>query len=103
MKSWQESSLPPESIYIRRAIEIPDLECIDLTLDFDAQALDDTEASDSEKDDSVPFRMVVCMFKEASFRLHSAQYVQSDIGFKRVVGFQEFELGGLDPESRTSK
>lgn len=103
MKRLQESYLLPEAIYIRRAIEIPNLEGIDLTLGLDARALDDADAPDSESDDNVPFRMVICMFKGASFRLHSAQYLQSDIGFKRVIRFQEFELGGLDPESRTSK
>lgn len=50
-----------------------------------------------------PFRMIVCMTKESSIRLVQAQYLQSDIGFKRIVGFKEFELGGLDPDSRTSK
>jgi hypothetical protein len=43
------------------------------------------------------------MSKENSIRLSNAHYVQSDIGFKRIPGYQEFELGGLDPSSRMSK
>lgn len=53
--------------------------------------------------ETTPFRMVVCMFPEASFRLRSCQYLQCDIGFKRVAGFKEFELGGRDPETRLSE
>lgn len=49
-----------------------------------------------------PLRIVVCMSKESSRRLLRAQYVQSDIGFKRVIGFQEFELGGFDQEAQMS-
>lgn len=47
-------------------------------------------------------KIVVCMSRESSQRLLDAQYLQSDIGFKRVIGFHEFELGGLDWESCTS-
>ena len=43
------------------------------------------------------------MSKKNSIRLSNAHYVQSDIGFKRIAGYQEFELGGLDPSSRMSK
>lgn len=42
------------------------------------------------------------MSKEGSQRLLKAQYVQSDIGFKRVVGFYEFELAGMDRDANTS-
>lgn len=100
LKHLQEISLPPGSIYIRRAIEIPNFENINMT---ELDGLDDIEDLDLENEVNIPFRMVVCMLKEASFQLQSAQYLQSDIGFKRVIGFKEFELGGLDSESRTSK
>lgn len=59
---------------------------------------DDADDADSLGD--VPFRMIICMSPEASRMLHSVQYLQSDIGFKRVIGFKEFELGGLDPKTR---
>lgn len=104
MKRLQEETLPPKAIYIQHAIEIPNLEGINTTTNpyaFDGD--DTTEDLDPENDLSTLFRMVVCMFREASFRLHSTQYLQSDIGFKRVIGFKEFELGGLDSKSRTSK
>jgi hypothetical protein len=104
LKRIQEETLPTEAIYIRRAIEIPNFEGRNqATNSYDKFDGDDTEDLDPENNLSTPFRMVVCMFREASFLLHSAQYLQSDIGFKRVIGFQEFELGGLDSESRTSK
>ncbi|KAF4593638.1 hypothetical protein EYR40_008426 [Pleurotus pulmonarius] len=64
----------------------------------DTDGDDDTSAIDS----CSPFRMVICMFPEASRRLARAQYLQCDIGFKRIVGFQEFELGGMDEESHTT-
>lgn len=57
--------------------------------DFDDE--DSCEANIGE----TPFRVVVCMLREASRQLLQAQYLQSDIAFKRVVGFQEFELGSM--------
>ncbi|KAJ6527069.1 hypothetical protein B0H19DRAFT_970076 [Mycena capillaripes] len=47
-------------------------------------------------------RFIVCMGWEGSDRLQRCQYVQSDIGFKRVVGFYEFELGGWERDAHTS-
>jgi hypothetical protein len=46
-------------------------------------------------------RFIVCMGWEGSDRLRKCQYVQSDIGFKRVVGFYEFELGGWERDAHT--
>lgn len=46
-------------------------------------------------------RIIICMSKSSSQRLLEAQYLQSDIAFKRVTGFLEFEIGGLDQNSRT--
>lgn len=59
------------------------------------------EEDDPERRDE-PLRLIICMTKESSARLLEAQYLQSDIGFKRIIGFYEFELGGLDWDSRTS-
>lgn len=57
--------------------------------------------NDSEQlADPGPCRIVICMSPVQSSRLRKAQYLQSDIAFKRVVGFKEFELGGLDRESK---
>jgi hypothetical protein len=42
------------------------------------------------------------MSEEGSKRLLRAQYVQSDIAFKRVVGFYEFELAAMDRDANTS-
>lgn len=53
--------------------------------------------------DGVPLRVAICMFQENSCQLQQAHYLQSDIGFKRVVGFKEFELGALESGSQTSK
>ncbi|KAJ7861200.1 hypothetical protein B0H14DRAFT_2576152 [Mycena olivaceomarginata] len=52
--------------------------------------------------DSLSLRFVVCMGSEGSQRLLRCQYVQSDIGFRRVTGFYEFELGGWDRDAQTS-
>ena len=39
------------------------------------------------------------MLPQSSERLQSAQYLQSDIGFKRIVGFYGLEIGGIEPKS----
>ncbi|KAJ3859292.1 hypothetical protein EV359DRAFT_75667 [Lentinula novae-zelandiae] len=51
---------------------------------------------------SQPFRFAVCMTSEASKRFVDTQYIQSDIGFKRIVGFYEFEIASIDRYSNTS-
>lgn len=87
-KKQQDNTLPQHAHYIRHMNET--------RLDYNG------EEDDSTTTDTV-FRIVVCMTPESSKRLLSAQYIQCDIGFKRIAGFQEFELGGLEPISRTSK
>ncbi|KAG6917541.1 hypothetical protein DXG01_002177 [Tephrocybe rancida] len=57
---------------------------------------------DERTDPTQPLRIVICMTRAASHRLLKAQYLQCDIGFKRVVGFQEFELAGMDRTSNSS-
>lgn len=76
----------------------------------DTQNIFDSEGDSGEEDDEneiqaagTKFRMVVCMTPGSSRRLLQAQYLQSDISFKRINGFEEFELGGLDANSRTSE
>ena len=70
-----------------------------------------TEYSVHEEDEPGPeglgnangVRIVICMTREGSQRLLQAQYLQSDMAFKRVVGFHEFELAAIDRISNTSK
>jgi len=62
---------------------------------------DDADIDDTD-DSRTPFRIIICMSRQNSIRLLSAHYVQSDIGFKRIAGYKEFELGGLDQSSRIS-
>ncbi|KAG6818895.1 hypothetical protein H0H93_000513 [Arthromyces matolae] len=64
--------------------------------------LDSDDEDDAEDDVSDLFRVIICMTPEGSRLLSQAHFIQSDIGFKRIIGFQEFELGGLDMHSRTS-
>lgn len=47
-------------------------------------------------------RFVICMSRAGSERLLRAQYIQSDIAFKRVVGFYEFEMASKDRDANTS-
>lgn len=50
-----------------------------------------------------PLRVIVCMLKENSHRFLNEKYIQSDIGFKRIVGWKEFELGARDSITRISE
>ncbi|KIJ10874.1 hypothetical protein PAXINDRAFT_43681, partial [Paxillus involutus ATCC 200175] len=86
LKNVHDLELPPEHRYVRLATEFPRI----------------SESSDGQEDEDSsgsPFRLVICMFPESSRRLKKAQYLQSDVGFKRIQGFQEFELGGKDMKS----
>ncbi|KAJ7791168.1 hypothetical protein B0H13DRAFT_1936056 [Mycena leptocephala] len=47
-------------------------------------------------------RIIICMAPDASHRLKTAGYLQSDIGFKRIVGFHEFEIASMDRDANTS-
>lgn len=91
MKQQQDEQMDPNDHYIRRVIEI---------------AADSMEGYESDepptgKDNTV--RIVICMSKEGSERLVNAQYPQSDIAFKRVAGYYEFELASVDRDANTSK
>lgn len=89
-KELQDRTLPPQQHYIRIISETS------LTIDYSDDSEDHTTAASE-----APFRFVLCMTPEASHRLLHAQYLQSDISFKRIAGWQEFALGGLDRASRT--
>lgn len=90
LKRQQDENLPEGERYIRYIAEFPALG------QLMSSDVDDTD------DARTPFRIIICMSKQNSIRLSSAHYVQSDIGFKRIAGYQEFELGGLDQFSRIS-
>lgn len=89
MKEIQDRELPSDSVYIRYISEVP-------TSRMDVHEEDELDEAGK------PLRIIICMSKEGSRRLLQARYLQSDIGFKRVVGFQEFELGELDRDTCTS-
>lgn len=92
MKQQQDEQLDPSNHYIRRVIQIAN----DPTSSYE----DDNSRSTSG--DNV-IRIVICMSKEGSERLVNSQYLQSDIAFKRVPGFYEFEIAGVDRDANTSK
>ncbi|KAJ7813542.1 hypothetical protein B0H14DRAFT_3749798 [Mycena olivaceomarginata] len=87
----QSLTRPFEDQYIRRMVEL------------DPSALEvHPEDEPRTSNDTPSLRFVVCMGAEGSRRLLGCQYVQSDIGFRRVTGFYEFELGGWDRDAQTS-
>lgn len=91
----QDDCLPPEQHYIRTIEEIP-LDCMPVHEedDLDHEMLADTTRT---------LRIIICMTPVQSQRLSCAQYLQSDIAFKCIIGFLEFEIGGLDRNSRTGR
>ncbi|KAJ6588090.1 hypothetical protein B0H19DRAFT_921880 [Mycena capillaripes] len=88
------------------ATSFPSLTCdhyIRTILDLD----DDTLAKHDEDEPPKPSdgkrtRIIICMSPEGSRRLLRSQYIQSDIGFKRIVGFLEFEMACMDRDANTS-
>lgn len=89
----QDENLPPHEHYIRRII----------TLDTDSVDHHEEDEDDPAFKDS-KIRLIVCMSPKASERLlKSGRYLQSDIGFKRIVDFQEFEMACMDRDANTSK
>lgn len=93
LKQQQDENVPEGERYIRYIAEFPAFGQL--------MSGDDADVADTD-DAQTPFRIIICMSKQNSIRLLSAHYVQSDIGFKRIAGYQEFELGGLDQSSRIS-
>ncbi|KAF8128839.1 hypothetical protein K438DRAFT_1645085 [Mycena galopus ATCC 62051] len=93
LKAYQDLHIPQEKHYIRRVL-----------------AIDSVPPSDEDEDDDdiLPpkddkLRIIICMTKEASRRLiTSGQYLQSDIAFRRIVGFKEFEVAGMERDANTS-
>ncbi|KAJ4492439.1 hypothetical protein C8R41DRAFT_765202 [Lentinula lateritia] len=94
LKAQQDSSLEPEAHYIRAVIEIPFTE-----LQFDEDDLTEDQPNEIALQ---PLKIAICMTLEGSRRFIKTQYLQSDIGFKRIVGFYEFEIASIDKYSNTS-
>jgi hypothetical protein len=95
LKETQDDSLPVEMHYIRKIIIMTNSELITHEEDEPEPALNGEEDSDG-------VRIIICMTQEGSKRLLGAQYLQSDMAFKRIVGFYEFELAAIDRISNTS-
>ncbi|KIK52752.1 hypothetical protein GYMLUDRAFT_1028506 [Collybiopsis luxurians FD-317 M1] len=93
LKSQQDTLLEPAEQYIPCILEVPTAA---------SELEDDDLPEDSTSSKKEPSRIVTCMTTDASWRLVRAQYLQSDIGFKRVVGFYEFELASVDMYTNTS-
>ncbi|KAJ7508004.1 hypothetical protein B0H11DRAFT_2218004 [Mycena galericulata] len=97
---WAGNKLPKENHYIRRILAV-DIDPADEQAMNEDQD-DNDELNVKDKKDS-KLRIIICMTPEASRRLRSSgQYLQSDIGFKRIVGFKEFEVAGMERDANTS-
>ncbi|KAJ7095129.1 hypothetical protein B0H15DRAFT_798446 [Mycena belliarum] len=92
LKALQDEKLHPSEHYIRRIIVL------------DNGAVDHHEEDDDDpsfKDDKL--RIIVCMSPKASARLlERGSYLQSDIAFKRIIDFLEFEMACMDRDANTS-
>ena len=85
LKELQDDTVPVCQPYIREVLEL------ELTDD------------DSRLGDTTPFRLILCILPENSARLVThGRHIQSDISFKRVSGWLEFELGEYDRSQRKS-
>ncbi|KAE9385374.1 hypothetical protein BT96DRAFT_840775 [Gymnopus androsaceus JB14] len=90
-KRVQEKERAPQDQYIRVMAEF-------LLPDVRSHVMDE----DATEENSEKFRIVICMFPQRSHDLLKAQFVQSDISYKRVVGFKELEFVGWDEQSHTA-
>ena len=89
MKRLQDESLETHLHYIRQMIYMTSI-----------PTHEDDLATDGN--DGCNAQIVICMTSEGSWRLLNAQYIQSDMAFKHVVGYYEFELAAVDQISNTS-
>ncbi|KAJ7913928.1 hypothetical protein B0H13DRAFT_1612047 [Mycena leptocephala] len=91
LKRQQDDTLPSHQRYIRVILELDNAT-------LPAHDEDDDQPPTTDK----KTRIIVCMAPDSSARLCKAQYLESDIGFKRIVGFDEFEIAGMDRNANTS-
>ncbi|KAF7327180.1 hypothetical protein MKEN_00295100 [Mycena kentingensis (nom. inval.)] len=89
LKQQAELNRVVEDAYIRYMMELP------------PDSVASRGENDEDDDPAVPFRIIVCQHREASEHLLRAKFVQSDISFRRVAGFLELEVGGMNADSRT--
>lgn len=93
LKAHQDEKLPKENHYIRRVLAIDQA--------YSAEDAEDDIVPQAAKDDCL--RIIICMTPESSRRLlSSGRYLQSDIAFRRIVGFKEFEVAGMERDANTS-
>ncbi|KAJ7679320.1 hypothetical protein DFH06DRAFT_1316251 [Mycena polygramma] len=90
LKAIQDRDVPAHEHYIRVVLELPD------------DSLDHHEEDDDAPTSSKTTRIIICMTPDSSKRLQQARYLQSDIGFKRIVGFDEFEIAAMDRDANKS-
>ncbi|KAJ7222651.1 hypothetical protein C8J57DRAFT_1094515 [Mycena rebaudengoi] len=93
LKEHQDHFLAPECHYIRRMV----------VLTPEARHEDEEEEDTSSKGEDDKLRIVVCMKKESSRRLKAmGQYLQTDIAFKRIMRYLEFELACKDRDANAT-
>ncbi|KAJ3834076.1 hypothetical protein F5878DRAFT_697457 [Lentinula raphanica] len=92
-KQQQDTLLKPEEHYLRVAFEIPSDKLTEDDYDSNVECATNLRS---------PLRIAICMTSLASQRFIKASYLQSDIAFKRIVGFYEFEIAALDRNSNTN-
>jgi hypothetical protein len=90
-KQIQDETTDASQHYIRRILDLDDASLESHEEDEPAVAAHENRT-----------RIIICMTMEGSKRLLRAKYLQSDIGFKRIVGFMEFELACMDRDANTS-
>ncbi|KAJ6529593.1 hypothetical protein B0H19DRAFT_1214481 [Mycena capillaripes] len=73
-----------------------------LILELDNDRLTVHEEDEPVLPDEKKTRIIICMSPDSTRRLQVTQYLQSDIGFKRIVGFDEFEIAAMDCDANTS-
>jgi hypothetical protein len=92
LKDLQDARLPASEHYIRRL----------MIFDNDSIPKHEEDEDDLHFKDT-KLRIIVCMSPIASRRLlEHGRYLQSDIAFKRIVDFLEFEMACMDRDANTS-
>ena len=88
LKKIQDETLPPEEHYIRRIINLSNIPSHD----------EDDPVTDGNGKD---VRIVICMSRQASWRLRATSYAQSDMAFARIAEYHEFEIASVDRINNT--
>jgi hypothetical protein len=90
LKQIQDAEFPPALHYIRYIAEVP----------LNSMT---THDKDDHTENGELLQIIICMSRESSQKLLAAQYLQSDIAFKRVAGFLEFEIGNSNQDAKIGK